>query len=57
MSNSITSRFISVLIQGESDPYPVAVNVSTTTCVECRSEISVPSGGYGPGSNVRIPTS
>lgn len=56
-SRSITSAFISALAHGKSEPYPVAVNVSTTTYIEWRIDTLVPSGGYGPGSKARIPRS
>ncbi len=35
-SITMTSRRIPVLSQGESEPKPVVVNVSTTTCSEWR---------------------
>lgn len=44
----MTSAFISGVVHGASEPNPVVVNVSTTTCSECRNVTSRPSTSVIP---------
>jgi len=46
----MTSRFISVLSHGASEPKPVVVNVSTTTWTACTKLIGLPSKALMPAS-------